>query len=66
MHALRVAQRYHGQGVGRQLFTAVAARLRQEGFICLVVWVLAENPARGFYERLGGELVDERRVEWPG
>jgi hypothetical protein len=29
----------------------------------MLVWVLAENPARGFYQALGGELVSEKPIE---
>jgi hypothetical protein len=31
-----------------------------------VVWVLAENPARRFYEALGGKIVFEKRIEIGG
>ena len=31
-----------------------------------LVWVLTANPHRGFYERLGGEAVRARDIEWVG
>jgi hypothetical protein len=32
----------------------------------MVVWVLKENPARGFYERMGGVKVGEQMIEIGG
>lgn len=58
--ALHVRQADQGQDVGRQLLAAVADRLRRRECSSLMVWVLAQNPARGFYERLGGRLVGEK------
>jgi hypothetical protein len=37
-------------------------RLIQDGVTALLLWVLAENPARKFYERLGGQPVYEKTV----
>jgi hypothetical protein len=31
------------------------------GFMSLLIWVLAENPSRRFYEALGGRLVRDKR-----
>lgn len=58
IYVLRAAQR---RGCGRQLMGALAAALRARGFRSACLWVLRENAnARGFYERLGGEVVSER------
>jgi hypothetical protein len=32
----------------------------------MMVWVLADNPSRAFYERLGGEPLAEKLIEWAG
>src|SRR5579859_7033031 len=48
---------YRNQGIGRQLFAAVARNLKDEGRGSLFLWVLSGNTgARRFYERLGGQL----------
>jgi len=60
--ALHVRGPYQRQGLGRRLVAAVAKRLAQRGSRSLMLWVLEENRARGFYERLGGQLLDERQV----
>lgn len=54
------------QGIGRQLMATVALRLRQQGHNSMLVWVLAANPYRSFYEALGGRPVAERNVNIGG
>jgi len=63
LYALYVLQSYQRQGVGSQLFKAVATELRQGSLTSLLVWVLAANPARLFYETLGGEYLREKDIE---
>lgn len=42
----------------------MTAHRKTQGCNPLMLWVLAENaPARRFYERLGGQLIGERRIE---
>jgi ribosomal protein S18 acetylase RimI-like enzyme len=60
--ALHVRGPYQRQGLGRSLVAAVAEQLAQRGSRSVMLWVLEENRARGFYERLGGRLLDERQV----
>ncbi len=55
-----------GQGIGRQLVGAVAARLLQQGICSMRVGVLSVNPYRHFYERLGGQHVCEQPYDWNG
>jgi ribosomal protein S18 acetylase RimI-like enzyme len=54
LYALVAVQR---RGIGRALLAATASRLRTTGYRSLALHVLATNPARGFYERLGAEWV---------
>ena len=53
-------------GYGRLLVTQVAHDLASRGYRSLVIWVLKDNPARRFYERLGGRLAAEKVVEIGG
>jgi ribosomal protein S18 acetylase RimI-like enzyme len=56
---LYVAHDAQGAGVGRLLMAGMAQRLHRLGYRHARVWVLTSNqPARRFYERLGGTLVD--------
>lgn len=58
LYLLNAAQ---GRGLGRALLVATARVLRARGARSLVVWVLRDNdPARAFYEVLGGRLDGER------
>jgi ribosomal protein S18 acetylase RimI-like enzyme len=64
---LYVLSGHHGQGIGRRLVAAVAARMAGWGRTAMTIEVLKTNaPARGFYEALGGQLVGERDVEDEG
>jgi ribosomal protein S18 acetylase RimI-like enzyme len=54
------------RGIGGRLFDAVVERLLSLSYDSLVVWVLADNPARRFYEALGGKVVFEKRIEIGG
>ena len=51
------------QGLGRALLAAVAEDLVARGHRRMALHVLGDNPARGFYERLGAvHLRDEPRI----
>jgi GNAT superfamily N-acetyltransferase len=41
-------------GTGARLVQAVTSQLAADGIHALIIWVLAANPSRGFYEALGG------------
>ncbi|MGJ3223354.1 GNAT family N-acetyltransferase [Geobacillus thermoleovorans] len=66
LYAVYLLKEAQGKGWGRRLVQALARDLAQKGIHSLVVWVLTDNPSRGFYERLGGEKVAEERVEIGG
>ncbi|OQP07760.1 GNAT family N-acetyltransferase [Geobacillus sp. 46C-IIa] len=66
LYAVYLLKEAQGKGLGRQLVQASARDLAQNGIHSLVVWVLAANPSRGFYERLGGKKLAEERVEIGG
>ncbi len=53
-YALYLLHSEQGQGVGRRLVQTLARRLSDEGHKTLLIWVNAQNPARHFYEALGG------------
>ena len=59
--SLHVRRTMHKQGIGRALVRATARALQEQGCASLALFVLAGNPACGFYERLGGQLVGEKR-----
>jgi len=59
--AIYVLQSAQGRGVGRGLMAAVALALHDQGHQGASLSVLRDNqPARRFYERLGGEVIGEK------
>lgn len=52
-------------GLGRRLVAKVAQHLASLKMRSMLVWVLAENSARRFYESLGAELLGIRSI-WVG
>ncbi|WP_143095371.1 GNAT family N-acetyltransferase [Donghicola eburneus] len=58
--AVYVRRANQGQGAGRLLMRWCAESLVAAGVQGAALWALRENaPARGFYERLGGEICGE-------
>lgn len=55
LYGLYLLEEEQGHGLGRALVAAMAQALAAEGHHSLLVWVLADNPSRQFYERLGGQ-----------
>ncbi|HEY8598694.1 MAG TPA: GNAT family N-acetyltransferase [Thermomicrobiales bacterium] len=67
LYTLYLRQAYQGTGLGRALFAAIAARLREQGCPSLALWVLATNErARGFYAAQGGQLLREQAIVFDG
>jgi len=63
LYSLYVLPDWHGQGIGRRLVATFARWLIDSGCDSMLVWVLADNPFRRFYERLGGKLLGEKDIQ---
>lgn len=66
LYAIYVLPGQQGAGVGRSLLNEVARELLSRGVKSMLLYVLKDNPSRRFYERLGGQLLEERQVEIDG
>jgi len=66
IYAIYLLESWEGKGIGRRLVSAFIPHLLAAGMERLVVWVLAENRARGFYERLGGREAREETIDLGG
>ena len=66
LFSIYIQDAYQHQGLGRRLFLRVVERLIQMKLTSMLIWVLAENPARGFYETLGGRFVKTGSFEIGG
>lgn len=63
LHAIYLLATHQRHGMGKQLVQAVTTALVAQGYRTMLVWVLAENPARKFYEKMGGVYVREKTAE---
>lgn len=66
VYTLYVSFDWQGQGLGRGLLTKFLRGLYGSGLNSAVIWVLTANPARYFYEAMGGHRVAERRETFAG
>lgn len=66
VYALYVAEDWQNQGIGRALLTGAFETLAKSGRGSALVWVLSQNPARFFYEALGGKLTAQRLEKFAG
>ena len=57
---LYVLKAHHGQKIGKKLWETVLEFLETQNLKKLVLWVLENNPTRGFYEHLGGTSLDRK------
>lgn len=62
LYGIYLVQRVQRQGLGRQLVREAARWLDERGLGAMLVWVLADNPSRRFYEALGGEFVRQQVI----
>ena len=60
VYTLYVESDFQNLGLGRRLLDAMFRQLKADGFDTAVLWMLARNSTRFFYEGLGGDLVGQR------
>jgi len=66
LYAIYLLRDHQRRGLGRRLVRAAAERLLELDYRSMLIWVLADNPARAFYEALGGAFVRARQMEIAG
>ncbi len=66
LFAIYILQEYQRQGIGRRLTEALVKKLIQAEMTSMIVWVLAENSSRHFYETLGGQPVRKYQQGFSG
>ncbi|HEU0028586.1 MAG TPA: GNAT family N-acetyltransferase [Ktedonobacterales bacterium] len=62
LYAIYLTPGAERRGIGSRLAHAIASQLAADGLRSLLVWALAENPSRRYYEALGGTLVFEQET----
>lgn len=66
VYALYVLEEYQLRGIGKSLLKEAVGKLKKVNINDLLIWVVAENNFRGFYETIGGRPVDEKVIEIGG
>lgn len=66
LYAMYVLKGFQGNGIGRALTNAVVKHLSENGYNSMLVWVLADNPSRGYYEHVGGKKLTDKIEEMNG
>jgi L-amino acid N-acyltransferase YncA len=66
VYTLYVQPDFQNQGIGEQLLAHLFREIRARGMNSAVIWVLAANPSRFFYETMGGKRVGEREEDMWG
>jgi len=61
VYTLYVAPGWTGQGLGSALLSSIFRLFAKANFRGIVIWALADNPSRFFYEAMGGRLIAERQ-----
>lgn len=60
VYTLYVAPGWTGQGIGAALLASIFRLFAKGGTNGMIIWALADNPSRFFYEAMGGQIVAER------
>ena len=66
IYAIYLLKEAQGKGYGTKLVKALVDDFLRERIHSMVVWVLADNPSRRFYERLGGKKIAEEVIDIGG
>lgn len=61
-----ILKEYHGMGIGKMLVKEFVSKVKELGYNSLFLWVLASNPYRRFYDKLGGKVVAEKEYHPAG
>lgn len=61
-YAIYLLQDAQGQGIGRLLMRRLAETLHENGLKRAMLWVLADNPTRTFYEHLGAQEISQKVI----
>ncbi|MBN2789199.1 MAG: GNAT family N-acetyltransferase [Candidatus Delongbacteria bacterium] len=61
-----VLKEYQDHGTGKFLINEFVKKVREHGYNSMFLWVLASNPYRRFYDKLGGKVVAEKEYHPAG
>jgi len=66
VYTLYMLPDFQGLSIGQGLLRALFGALAREGHETALIWVLATNPSRFFYEAMGGKAIASRNTSMAG
>ncbi|WP_439875815.1 GNAT family N-acetyltransferase [Bacillus mycoides] len=63
LYAIYILQEYQGMKIGKRLFQALLSNCKKDNMRSLLVWVVANNPSKKFYEKYNPEKIDTKFLE---
>lgn len=66
LYAIYLLKDAQGRGLGRALLETAARHMAEAGLDAWMCWVLADNPARRFYQAMGGVAFQQKDIEIGG
>jgi GNAT superfamily N-acetyltransferase len=66
LYAIYLLKHHQRRGLGRALVHMLAKAFLSQGHNTMIVWVLTQNPAVSFYQRLGGVQIAQKTIEIGG
>ncbi|PGX14167.1 GNAT family N-acetyltransferase [Bacillus sp. AFS033286] len=63
LYAIYLLQQYQGMKIGQKLFQALLSECIKHDTQSLLVWVVANNPSKKFYEKFNPEKIDTKFLE---
>lgn len=66
LKAIYILENSQRKGIGCHLIQTIAVKLSQANINSMLVWVLENNPACRFYEKLGGKQIYSKQLERVG
>ena len=63
IYVLYVLPEYQNQNIGKRLVISAVEKLLEMQITSMLIWVLADNPSRYFYNSIGGEPVREKELD---
>jgi ribosomal protein S18 acetylase RimI-like enzyme len=66
LYAIYIMKDMQGKGLGSKLVSTLVEWLKDQEYKQMLVYVLADNPAKNFYESLGAEYLATEQLEISG
>lgn len=63
LYAIYILKEYQGMKIGQRLFQALLSDCKKDNMQSLLVWVVANNPSKKFYEKYNPEKIDTKLLE---